>query len=32
VDGSDHAVTLTNNDFRLTAGKMTIRDQYTAQD
>ncbi len=32
VDSGGKAVTVTNNDFRLTYGKMTIVDQYTVQD
>jgi hypothetical protein len=32
VDTEGHPVTLTNNDYRLTAGKLTVRDQYTVQD
>lgn len=32
VDGDNNPVTLTNNDPLLTAGKLTIRKQYTVQD
>lgn len=32
VDSGGKVVTVTNNDFRLTFGKMTIVDQYTIQD
>ncbi len=32
VDGAGKPVTLTNNDPQLTAGRLTIREQYTAQD
>lgn len=32
VDGAGHPVTLTNNDPQLTAGRLTLRQQYTVQD